>query len=284
MSVSVVTDSTADIPSEVGRELGIVVVPLTVHFGGEVYRDGVDLSADEFYHKLKDSPTLPTTSQPSAGSFAQVYSDLAAETNEIISIHISAKLSGTYNSAVLGREEAAKSCRIEVIDSLQASMGVGLIAIAAAKLARQGVSLDPISEMVRHAIPRTHFFGTVDTLEYLRKGGRIGKAQAFLGTLLHIKPLIACRNGEVHPLERVRSRKRALERLVELVKGFGHIEELAIIHSTTPDEAETLLGHLEPAFPKERAYRARCGPVIGTYLGPGALAVALMEGELDPGL
>jgi len=283
MPLMVVTDSTADIPSEVAQELGIVVIPLTVQFGREVYRDGIDISADEFFYKLEDSATLPITSQPSPGDFAKVYNSLAAETNEIISIHISAKLSGTYNSAILGREEVSKDCRIEVIDSLQASMGLGLIAIAAAKLARQGANLKEVSEMVHDAIPRTHFFGMVDTLEYLRKGGRIGKAAALLGMLLHIKPLLVLRNGETHGLEKLRTRKKALGRFVELVKTFKHIEDMAIIYSTNPDEAETFGEHLAPIFPREKVYRARFGPVLGTYVGPGSLGLALMESKLDPG-
>ncbi|MFC1993953.1 DegV family protein [Chloroflexota bacterium] len=283
MPLIVVTDSTADIPSEVARNLGIVVIPLTVQFGSEVFRDGIDISADEFFYKLKDSPTLPTTSQPSPGDFAEIYNNLATKVNEIISIHISAKLSGTYNSAVLGRQEVSKGCRIEVIDSLQASMGLGLIVIAAAKLARQGATFEEVSGMVHDAIPRTHFFGLVDTLEYLKKGGRIGKAEAFLGMLVHIKPLLVLRNGEIHGLEKLRSRKRALRRLVELGKSFKHIEEMAIFYSTNPDEAEIFSEHLAPIFPRDQVYRARFGPVIGTYVGPGALGLALMESKLDAG-
>lgn len=279
MALRVVTDSTADLPPKVAEELGIVVVPLAVNFGNEYYLDGVDLSADEFYHKLQRSPTLPTTSQPSPGAFAQTYDRLAAETSEILSIHISAKLSGTYASAIAGRDLAGAGADIEVIDSLQASMGLGLLAIMAAKAANNGASLDAVVEMVERAMPRTQFFGAVDTLEYLQKGGRIGKAQFWLGTLLNVKPLIACRDGETHPLERVRSRKRALERLVELALEHKSIQDMAVMHSTTPADAELIGERLSAAFPEERIYRARFGPVIGTYLGPGAVGVALREGD-----
>ena len=279
MVVRVVTDSTADIPKEVAQELGITVVPLSVHFGEEVYQDGVDLFADEFFHKLQNSPTLPTTSQPSGGSFAQVYDELAAETEEIISIHISNKLSGTYNSAILGREAMGAKCRVEVIDSFLASMGLGVVVIAAAEAAREGANLDQIAELTRQDASRSHFFGAVDTLEYLQKGGRIGRAQAFLGTLLNIKPLIGIEDGEIYGLEKVRSRKRVLERLVEFTSGFKSIDKISVVHSTTPDEAEILVERLASIFPPQQIYRARFGPVIGTYLGPRALGVAVMEGR-----
>ncbi|MDY6892643.1 MAG: DegV family protein [Chloroflexota bacterium] len=279
MVVSVVTDSTADIPKETVQELGITVVPLSVHFGEELYHDGVDIFADEFFHKLQNSPSLPTTSQPSGGSFAQVYENLANETEEIISIHISSKLSGTYSSALLGKETMGAKCHIEIIDSFLASMGLGVVVIAAAQAARAGATLDQIVESVRNDISRTHFFGAVDTLEYLQKGGRIGRAQAFLGTLLNIKPLIGIDDGEIYGLERVRSRKRVLERLIEFTQGFKSIEALSIVHSTTPDDAKILIERLASFYPEQKIHRARFGPVIGTYLGPGALGVAVMEGS-----
>ena len=282
MTVKVVTDSTCDLPPEVARDLGIVVVPLSVHFGSEVYLDGVDLSPDEFYSKLTQEPLLPTTSQPSGGAFAEVYESLAAETEEILSLHISAKLSGTYNSALLGKDALTKSCCVEIVDTLQASMALGLIAIVAARAAKKGANLDQALKIVKAAIPRAHIFGVVDTLEYLKKGGRIGKAQAFLGTLLQFKPLITCQDGEVHPLERVRTRRRALDRLLYLVKEFRNIEELAVIHSTIPEEAEALVDRLDTLVPKEKVYLARFGPVIGTYLGPGSLGVALIGEKLEP--
>lgn len=168
---------------------------------------------------------------------------------------------------------------MEVIDSFSASIGLGILAITAVKAALAGANLEQLTAMISQAIPRTHYFGMVDTLEYLYKGGRIGKAQAFLGSMLNVKPLLVVRDGEVCPLERVRGRLKALARLCELVEKFHHIKEMAIAHTTTPEELETLAVRLAPLFPQDRLYKSRCGPTIGTYLGPGALGVALIEDE-----
>jgi len=280
MVVKVVTDSTSDIPAEVAQELEIAVVPLYVHFGNEVHQDGVDLSADEFFHKLVTEPILPKTSAPSAGTFAEMYEKLAPETDEIISIHISNKLSATYNIALLGKRGMEAHCRVEVVDSFSASIGLGLLAITAAKAALAGANLDEITAMIHRAIPKTHYFGMVDTLEYLHKGGRIGKAQTFLGSMLNIKPLLTLRDGEAYPLERARGRPKALARLCELVENFHHIKDMAIAHTTTPEEREALAVRLSPLFPPEQLYKSRCGATMGTYLGPGALTVAVIEDEI----
>ena len=277
MTVKVVTDSTSDIPAEVAKELGIRVVPLYVHFGNETYQDGINLSADEFYHKLTTEPKLPKTSTPPAGIFTETYEKLAAETDEIISIHISSKLSSTYNSAMLGKRDMKVNCRVEVIDSLSATIGLGLIVITSAKAALAGANLDEITAMLTQTIPRTHCFGMVNTLEYLYKGGRIGKAQELLGSMLNVKPLVFIRDGEVCPLERVRGHRKALTRLCELAGKFHHIKEMAIAHATTPEELEVLAMRLAPSFPQNQLYKSRCGATIGTYLGPGCLAVAVVE-------
>ncbi len=280
MAVKVVTDSTSDIPAEVARELEIAVVPLYLHFGNEVYQDGVDLSADEFFHKLVTAPELPKTSAPSAGAFMETYERLATETNEIISIHISTKLSATYNAASLGKRGMEAPCRVEVVDSLSASIGLGLLAITAAKAALAGANLGEITATISQAIPRTYYFGMLDTLEYLYKGGRIGKAQAFLGSMLNVKPLLTLRDGEAYPLERVRGRPKALAKLCELVEKFHHVKEMAIAHTTTSEELEALAIRLSSLFPADQTYKSRCGATMGTYLGPGALTVAVIEDEI----
>ncbi|MFH1484455.1 MAG: DegV family protein [Chloroflexota bacterium] len=279
MAVKVVTDSTCDLPAETAEALGITVVPLTVQFGSTSYRDGLDLGPDEFFLKLAHASTLPTTSQPSGGDFAATYEALAQETDEILSIHISAKLSGTHSSALVGRQAVTANCRIEIIDSLQASMGLGLIVMAAARAARSGQTLDQVMEAVRGLIPRTFLFGVVDSLEYLHKGGRIGKASVLLSSLLQIKPLIACRDGETYPLGRERTRPRALERMRKLVEEHSPINEMAILHSTTPAEAEALAERFSGILPRDQIIFARFGPVLGTYLGPGAIGVAFVEKE-----
>ncbi len=277
--VKVVTDSCADLSTEIVKELGISVVPLNVYFGDASFKDGVDITAEEFYDRLIKGPILPKTTAPAPGAFIETYSQLAAESDEILSIHISQKLSGTYNSVLLATQQLSKECRVEVIDSLMVSMGQGLLAIKAARAAKEGVKLDQIVDLVKKAIPKTRLFFLLDTLVYLHKGGRLGKAQAFLGSLLNIKPLLHIQDGEVHPLERVRSRQKGVSRLIELVKGSTPIEELALMYTTNPEGVETLNTELAPLAPKGHVYRAKIGPTIGTYAGPEAIAVGLIEGE-----
>lgn len=280
MAVRVVTDSTSDLPPGLARELGITVVPLRVQFGEESYLDGVELGADEFYSRLARDPALPRTSQPSAGDFARVYAELAREAEGILSLHISSRLSGTHNSALQGREALEGiGCPIQVLDSLQVSLGLGLVALAAARAAREGASLDKVAQVARSTIPRVKVLCLVDTLEYLQKGGRIGSAQAFLGSLLRVKPLLSIQDGEVHPLERARTKARALERLEALIAAYDNIEEMGIVYSTGREEAEALARSLEARLPRERILMGRFGPVLGTYVGPGALGVALVEAQ-----
>ncbi|MEK7280826.1 MAG: DegV family protein [Chloroflexota bacterium] len=275
--VKIVTDSTADLPADVARDLGISVVPLYVRFGEEVYRDGVDMRSDEFYQRLPTSPRLPTTAAPSIGDFLGVYKE-AAQGEGIVSIHISSKLSATCNAALQAAKELP-GARVEVVDSLSCSMGAGLLAILAAQWAREGMGLEDMVSRLRGALSNLRVFALLDTLTYLQKGGRIGKAQALLGGLLNIKPLLSIKDGEVHPLERVRSRSRAIERLAELVGGFPAIHMMAVLFNTTPEEAEALAKIL-PTPASGGVLRARLGPVIGTYAGPGALAVALVEAKV----
>lgn len=280
MAVKIITDSTSDIPSWVAQELGIAVVPLYVHFGTEVYRDGVDLSADEFYQKLVNSRSLPTTSTISPGEFAQICDDLAEQTDEILAILISSKLSATYDVALQGKElRKRKDCRVELIDSQLVLMALGLIVIAAAREASAGSNLEQITDMVKKSLPRMHVRMAFDTLEYVRKGGRIGRAKAFLGTLLNLKPVLTIKEGETFPVARERTRGRAIEHLRRFAIGFTNIKEIAVEYTTTPKEANAFARQLDPVFPKERIYISTIGSVMGAHLGPGALGVALLEGE-----
>ena len=277
MTVKVITDSTADLPPALAEELGITVVPLNVHFGTEVYRDGVEITADEFYRRLVTASRLPTTSQPTPGDFLSAYDEMGQTTDEILSVHISAKLSGTMNSATQAREEYGGACRIEIIDSLQGSMGLGMLAIAAAEAARRGDSLDDVVTETRATISKVGFIGLLDTLEYLEKGGRIGKAQAFMGSLLRIKPLLTIRDGEAHPLERARTRAKGVDRMCELVQAEMPLKNLAVVYTTTPDEARALAQRLQSYLPQVEVILSQVGPVVGTYLGPGVLGVALRK-------
>jgi len=274
MKVSVVTDSTSDLPPEVARELGITVVPAQIQFGEQVFLDGVELTTDEFYHRLQSSSTLPKTSPASISTFNSIYRRIAEEADSIISIHVAAKLSVTYDIA--RQASADLKCSISVVDSQTASMACGLLAIIAAKAARAGESLKDIEELVRQAIPNTVTFGVFGTLEYLARGGRIGKGQAFLGTLLKINPILAIRMSEVVPVERVRTRSRAVERLCEIVRGLGTLREMSVMRTTDPAEAEDVIRRLSSVFPPERVYRASIGPSMGTQVGPHAVGVALV--------
>ncbi|RLE47040.1 MAG: DegV family protein [Candidatus Methanomethylicota archaeon] len=277
MAVKIVTDSLSDITSDIAQGLGITVVPLTVSFGRESFLDRITMTTDEFYKRLAHGTTWPTTTQPPPSDFVNVCNKLAEETDEILVITLSSKLSGTYESALNAKGMIKGKCRIEVIDSLTVAMGLGLIVIAAAKAAQAGANLDEVADLVRRAMPRSHVVMLFDTLKYLAKGGRIGKAQGLLGSLLSVKPILILRDGEVSPLTRVRSRVAGVDYLYNFVAGFPKIEELAVEHATTPDDADKLAERLSPLFPKERIYRSTISPVVGTYAGPGVLSVTVLE-------
>ena len=277
MTIKIITDSLSDLTSDMAQELGVTVVPVYVRFGEEVYRDRVEITTEEFYRRLVQSTVLPTTTQPPPGDFLDVYNKLAKETDEILVVTLSNKLSGTYQSALQARSMVGDKCRIEVIDSQLVIMGLGLVVIAAAKAARSGASLDELVNLVNTAMTRSHSVMFLDTLKYLAKGGRIGKAQNFLGSMLSVKPLLTVKDGEVHPLTRVRSRVAGMEYLHDFVTGFPRIEELAIEHATTPDEADELAESLGSIFPKEQIYKSTVSPVIGTYVGPQVLSVSVLE-------
>jgi DegV family protein with EDD domain len=276
MTVKIVTDSLGDIPSEVAEELGITVIPINVIFGTINYRDGVDLTTDQFYEKLEANKVFPTTIVPPLGRFADSYDKVAEETDQIAVITSSHKLSASYETAVLARERMKRKCRVEVIDSLSAVMAQGLIVIAAARAAKKGAGIDELKALTRKNIPRADVRMALETLEYLRQGGRIGKAQAFLGTMLKVIPILGIKDGEVFPFSREHSRARAIEHLYEFATGFSHIEEMGVEHATTPDEAEMLVKRLKAKFPKTRIYLSRVSPVIGAHVGPRVLGVAVL--------
>ena len=234
MTVRIVTDSTSDIDGGTAQGLRIAVVAQNVHFGTLSFEDNVTITPDEFYGRLASARELPTTSQASPGRFKEVYDELGRDADGIVSIHISSRISGTCNSARQGALATSAGCPVEVIDSGQASMGLGLIVLAAAEAAMQGAGQSEVISTALSAASRAQCLCLFETLEYLRKGGRIGKAQALLGSALKIKPMIIVRDGEVHPLGRARTFPRALARMKETVREFAPIESLAVMHSTTP--------------------------------------------------
>ncbi len=277
-NVKIVTDSLADIPPAIARELDITQVPCVVRFGDHEFRDRVDLSAAEFYQRLVASPTLPTTSQPATGVFREIFENVARETNEILAIHTIASLSGIYNASRIAAA-SMPNVRIELIDSKQVTMALGWLVILAARAARAGQTLEEVRALVEDAIPRVHVIGALSTLEYAQRGGRLGKGAALIGTLLNVKPLISIVNGEVVPVENARSQKRALERLVEIVLGSGPIQEIAVIHAAGEDLAQKVKRLLAATLPAEQIVMTETGPVLGTHVGPNAVGIAWLTGK-----
>ncbi len=280
MAVRIVTDSTADLPLEFAHELGITVVPLSVIFGEEAFREGIEISHDLFYDKLINDKVLPTTSAPSVGDFLETYETLLKETNEIVSIHLSSKLSATYSNACQAAKTLSdRGARIEVIDSKVVSLGLTFAVLAAAREARDGGKLDRIKAAAESAIQRIHIYILLDTLEYVRRGGRIGRARAFLGGVLRVKPLLALQDGEVHPWERVRTKARAMNRLFQIATSYPNLREVAIGYSTNPQDAYDFQLRLAEVLPDVNIWVGRFGPVIGTHGGPGVIGLGLLEGE-----
>jgi len=277
--VKVVTDSCSDITPQLAQELGITVVPLYVQFGKETYRDNVDLSTEEFYHKLETSKIHPTTSTVTPAEFAKLFTKLAEETKEILTITLSEKFSVTYTAALQGKAMVKKDCRIEVIDSETGAGAQMLLVISAARMAQAGTNLEQIVGWVRRAIPRVHIRMSFDTLEYLRRGGRIGKAQAFLGGVLKVNPIVGVKDGATFPIARFRNRTQAMDFLVNFIKGFSRIEAVAIEDATTPDDLQALAERLKDIVQPEHTYRSKVSPVVGTHVGPHVLAVAVLEAE-----
>lgn len=253
------------------------MVPLNVHFGTEVYHDGVDLTAEQFYHRLEhDRKNFPTTSMPSPADFAEAYDKLAKETDEILVVTVSSKLSATYEVALQSVSLMKQKCRVEVVDSQWAIMAQGMIVIAAAEAAQTGASLDELLGLIKRNISRVDFRAAFDTLEYLRRGGRIGKAQAFLGSMLRFNPIITLKDGVVEPAGRFRSRAKAIDHLYDFAMSYSQIDAMAVEDAATPDEAEALVERLSARFPKERIYRSKFSPVVGTHTGPHVLAVCVL--------
>jgi len=277
--VAIVTDSTADLPPELVEELGVTIVPLQVIFGDEAYREGVEITTEEFYERLVKSRQLPTTSAPSVGDFQEVYERLLEEVDSIVSIHIGAKLSGTIQAAQTARQSLAKPERIEIVDSQAVSVAIGFATMEAVEAARAGAKLAEVKAAAESAVQRAHVRFMLDTLEYVRRGGRIGRARAYMGTLLRVKPILSFREGEVYPEERVRTRARGLERMIQWAVRHQKVKRAVVAHSTTLDEAESIGERLAMAFPNVKVHLIRFGPVIGTHGGPGTIGVGIMEGE-----
>src|SRR5437588_2644135 len=278
MSVRIVTDSTADLPREKAQALGITVVPLTVFFGEEAYLDGVELDNASFYKKLQASKILPRTSQPSPSAFQEAYLKLINEGAEaILSVHLSAKLSGTYQSACTARDslpEEAKKIPIDIVDSESISLAMGVPIMQAAEEAGQGLSLEAIKAHLLDRLSRTRLLFVLDTLEYLKRGGRIGGARALLGNMLSVKPVLTLKNGEVVALERPRTRSKAYARIAQLLSEMGKAERMTIVASET-EVGQQLAQALRDTYQGDIPIY-KLGAVVGTYAGPGTAGAALV--------
>ncbi|NQW20385.1 MAG: DegV family protein [Chloroflexi bacterium] len=280
MSIAVVTDSTSDLPLNIAERHGITIVPLNVHIDDETYLDGVTISADEMYKRLPDQKVIPTTSAPSVGTFLEIYEKLAKTHDEIISIHLSAKLSLTHNAALNAAAELnTKGARIEVVDTEQASMALGWVAVQAAEKIAAGGSLEEAVALAKSASERASFVGMVDTLEYLVRGGRIGKAQGFVGSLLRIRPILTLIDGEAHPAGRARNRTKGITRLKEMVAEAAPLDKLAVLYTTDREDAQNIADEVAKFGPDETPVIAQLGPVVGNYLGPGTLGLGLIRSE-----
>ncbi len=275
MAIWIVTDSTADLPEKDAKDLNITVVPLNVHFGEETYLDWVELKPEAFYERLRKTEDLPRTSQPSPGDFAKVYEELGGPEDTVISMHISAALSGTYQSATMARDMVEKK-DIEVIDTKVTSMGLGLIVMKAAKAVQEGKNKEEVLEIIHYYMQESQIFFLVDTLEYLQKNGRIGKAAAFLGGLLNVKPILSLKDGHIVPVEKVRGSKKAMVRMVEILQERIPAEKKivgAIVHGSAPDKAAALAGELEKAYESPEVIVTSVGAVIGCHTGPGLVGL-----------
>jgi DegV family protein with EDD domain len=282
--VKIIMDSTADVPEHLLQELNISVIPIKVQMGEEVYTPGVNLTTKEFYQKLKEIPDIPTTSQPTPLDYQELYHQAIAEgAKEIISIHLSSAMSGTYQAAVLAAREVEeeKGVTIKVIDSRSASYGIGIAVVAAARAAKAGKSLQECVEIAEYYLRNQKIFFLVDTLEYLQKGGRIGKAASVVGSLLNIKPILSINEeGFVCAVDKVRGRNKAVNRVFELLKEAvpqGPVSA-AVFHANVPEEAEQWMARIkeDPYFELKEAVITEIGPIIGTHAGPGTVAVVMV--------
>ncbi len=275
--IKIVTDSTADLPADLVEEYGINVVPLNVHIDTNTYKDGIELSSQEFFEKLPKAENVPSTSQPSPGEFKEAYEEIAISNDSIISIHISKDLSGTYQSAIMA-QSMIKDIDIEVIDSRFVSMGLGVIVLEAARAVKNGMDKQGVLNVIEKMMADTKVYFCVDTLEYLQKNGRIGKAQAFLGTVLSMKPVLAVENGIIVPVEKVRGKKKGLRKTIEYVekamKDYSSAN-IAVLHGNAEAEGKEVESQLKELLPISESRVIPIGAVVGVHTGPGVIGVAV---------
>jgi len=274
--IAVVTDSTADIPRELVEQYAIRVVPQILIMGDKTWRDGVDIDSPTFYELLRTSPHFPATSQPSVVSFQELFTELAREAEGIVAVLISNELSGTLNSALMAASNLP-DIPVEIIDTRSVSMQLGFIVLAAARAAAAGGDLRTVAQAARSMIGKAQVYFVVDTLEYLHRGGRIGTAAKLFGTALNLKPVLNIREGLVQPVCKVRTRRKALDAVQQVLEeqlAEGERVHMSVLHVAAPEEAASFATQLEARFHPVEMIRSECGPVIGTHAGPGTVGVA----------
>jgi DegV family protein with EDD domain len=275
MRVQVITDSTADIPRELSDKLGIRVVPIYLRFGDVTYRDGIDIGINEFYEMLDSSPSHPATSQPNPEDFTAVYKEYCPNPEGIVSIHISSKISGTYNSAMIAKKTLMSECPIEVIDSKFNSAGLGLVVIAAARMAQAGAGFSEVINEARKVIGQVGMFGIFETMKYLARSGRVNKTIAMASRILNVMPLLTFHNGEIVRAGLVRTITKGTDKIYDFVKANLPISELIIVHSWRIDQARKLKQRLSEIIQEEKILITELGAGLGVHGGPGVLLAAV---------
>ena len=269
---AIVTDSTADLPDEWRDRYGIEVVPLKVLFGKETFRDRVDMTDEQFFQRLGASTTLPTTSAPSPGEFADVYRKLARDYEGCISIHIGAQLSATAEAARVGAS-SVDGFPVKVVDSETVSMPVAFLC----RVAAESATLGEAEAAVKQRVPKARVLALLDTLRYLEMGGRLNRAQAMIGTMLDLKPLLLVADREIKPVDRVRTRSRAMGRMVDFFKNEGPVEHVAVMHAQAPEDAARIAAELREESPSREVTVGQIGCVLGTHTGPKALGIVYIK-------
>jgi DegV family protein with EDD domain len=279
--VKVVTDSTSDLPPEIAQELGITIVPAYVHFGSRSYRDGVDITPEQIYERMSTGSVHPTTSSPAPGDFTDAYNRLSEETDEIVCLTVTSKQSAVYEAAMTGKQSFQGKCRVEVIDSRSVTMGLGLMAMLAAREARSGKTIDDVLEAVRSAIPRTHGMALLDTIKHALKGGRLGRGGGLLGSLVKVKPMLDIKDGWIRLSGATRTRSSGMDRLCQCVTKHLPIEDAAVVHSNALREAESLAERIRSLSPQTRPVIAKLGSALGVHGGPQTLVVVVRESRTE---
>jgi DegV family protein with EDD domain len=275
MNIKIVTDSTSDISQELAQSLGITVVPIYIRFGDKVYRDGVDLTNEEFYRMLENTKVHPATSQPTPEDFMKVFGENCDKHDGIISIHISSKLSGTYNSALLASSKMTGDCPVKVVDSKFNSGGLALVVMEAARMAKSGFGMNEITEKIKETIENVKMLGMFDTVKYLSMSGRVKKLLLSAASILNIRLLLTFHNGEIAPASMARTFDKGMEKIIEFVKKNSGIEELLIVHSMVPEKANQLKEQISGFVDKSKIMIMHLGAGLGVHGGPGVLLVAV---------